>query len=100
MFRDHDPFLRNSDGMIDFDRYRSEAYAIRRQAMQDTSRLRAGFKLVVIILLLLGAVAVAPSKQDANACQSCAGATADQSSSVQRPSRAARTVIPQSPPVY
>jgi hypothetical protein len=86
--------------MIDFDRYRSEAYRLRRQAMQDTSKLSATFKLVVIVVLLLGAVAVAPSKQDANACQNCTSVTTEKSSSVQRPSRAARTVIPQSPPIY
>jgi hypothetical protein len=86
--------------MIDFDRYRSEAYRLRRQAMQDTSKLSATFKLVVIVVLLLGAVAVAPSKQDANACQDCTGVTTDKSSAAQRPSRAARTKIPQSPPIY
>jgi hypothetical protein len=64
MYTPHDPFLRNSDGLIDFDRYRSEAYALRRQALQDTSKLRAVFKLIVVIALLLGAVAVAPPKQE------------------------------------
>jgi hypothetical protein len=86
--------------MIDFDRYRSDAYRLRRQALQDASKLSAAFKFVVIVVLLLGAVAVAPSKQDANACHNCTSVTTDKSSSAQRPSRAPRTVIPQSPAIY
>ena len=63
MVQPHDPFLRNHDGMIDFDRYRSDATAMRRLALHDTSRVRSAFKLVVVIALLLGMVAVAPSER-------------------------------------
>ena len=103
MYRDHDPFLRNTDGLIDFDRYRSDAYALRRQAMQESSKLSAVFKAVVIVVSLLGAVAVAPSRQDANAtCRTCVGAdiAADKASAAQRQSRSPWTMIPQQPPVY
>jgi len=66
MYQPHDPFLRNHDGMIDFDRYRSDATGIRRQAMRDTSALRSVIKLVVVVVLLLGMVAVAPPKRVAD----------------------------------
>ena len=64
MLTDRDPFLRNSDGMIDFDRYSSDATAMRRQVMQETSQLTSFLKLVVVVALLLGTVALAPSKPD------------------------------------
>ena len=70
MYQPHDPFLRNHDGMIDFDRYRSDATGIRRQAMRDTSALRSVIKLVVVVVLLLGMVAVAPPKRVADTTSS------------------------------
>jgi hypothetical protein len=89
--------------MIDFDRYRSEAYALRRQALLDSSKLRAGFKFVVIVVLLLGAVALAPSRQDANAtCQACVGTdlTPDKASEAMAARRSTRTAMPEYPPLY
>jgi hypothetical protein len=104
MYRDRDPFLRNSDGLIDFDRYRSESYALRRQALQETSKLSAAFKLAVIVGVLLGAVAVAPSRPDANAtCRTCTdvNAAADANASSARARHpSARTVLPEYPPLY
>lgn len=88
----HDPFFhRNADGLIDFDRYRTEAKALRRQARQDDFKLGAISKLVVIVVVMLGAIAVAPSRQDANAtCRDCLQTTV----SVEH------TAIPQSPSLW
>jgi hypothetical protein len=91
MLTDRDPFLRNSDGMIDFERYRSDATAMRRQALHDTSRLTSAFKLVVVIALLLGMVALAPSKPD----DGSDGVTATRSSI-----RTASHAAPVSPPLF
>jgi hypothetical protein len=69
MYSQDDPFLRNDDGMINFDRYRVNATALRRQAMEDTSKLRSVLKLIVVVLLLLGMVVIAPPRHpdDGNA---------------------------------
>ena len=103
MDRNPDPFVRNADGMIDFDRYRSNATLLRRLAMQDTTRLRASFKLVVIVVLMLGAIAVAPSHQDANArCRDCATVevATDPVASALAARRSTRTVLPEKPPLF
>jgi hypothetical protein len=82
MFSDPDPFLRNTDGMIDFDRYRSEASALRRHAMQATSALTSAVKLVVAVVLLLALIAVAPStKDDTATAGTTSGRTASQGAS-------------------
>jgi hypothetical protein len=70
---------RHFDGSIDFDRYRAQASALRRSAMQDASRLGAGLKIVAIVGVMLIAVAMAPSRQDAEACHVCKPAAYGQS---------------------
>jgi hypothetical protein len=60
-----DPFLRNSDRLTGHNRPQGDAR--RRRAARGASRRRAAFKLVVLVGLLLGAVAAAASRQDADA---------------------------------
>jgi hypothetical protein len=66
-----DPAHRHFDGSIDFERYRTEANALRRSAMQDGPKLGAALKIVVIAGVMLAAVAMAPARQDAEACHVC-----------------------------
>lgn len=98
-----DLIQRHADGSINFDRYRSDATALRRQSMLDTSKLSAAFKLVVIVVLTLSAVAVAPSKHDANAtCHTCSDvrAAGERNPSVMPSVRSQWTPVPQHPPLY
>ena len=74
-----DPFHRHFDGSIDFDRYRAEANALRRAAMQDVPQLCAGLKIVIVVGVMLAAAAMAPSRQDAEACHICKPASYGQS---------------------
>jgi len=74
-----DPVHRHFDGSIDFDRYRAEANALRRSATQDAFRLGAGLKIVAIVGVMLAAAAMAPSRQDAEACHVCKPASYSQS---------------------
>jgi hypothetical protein len=95
-----EPIHRHPNGSIDFDRYRTDAVALRQQALQDTSKLRAAFKLVVIVTLTLGAVAVAPSKNDASACQICVSKRATTGKAVATPARSARSTPLEHPLAY
>jgi hypothetical protein len=74
-----DPVHRHFDGSNDFDRYRTEAYALRHAAMQDATRLRAGLKIAAVVGVMLIAVAMAPARQDAEACHVCKPASYSQS---------------------
>ncbi len=68
-----EPIRRRADGSIDFDRYRADIHAVRRQAMQDASKLGAAMKLAAAIAVMLIAIAVAPSPQSDDAsCRTCA----------------------------
>ena len=77
-----DPVHRHFDGSIDFDRYRAEANALRRAALQDATRIGAGLKIVAVVGVMLLAVAMAPSRQDAEACHVCKPASYSQSPGV------------------
>ena len=67
-----DPIRRRPDGSIDFDRYRADIHALRRQAMADASKLGAAMKLAAAVAVILVAIAVAPSpRSDDTACQFC-----------------------------
>ena len=66
-----DPVHRRFDGSSDFDRYRAEINALRRSAMQDGPRLGAALKIVAVVGMMLAAVAMAPARQDAEACRVC-----------------------------
>jgi len=71
-----DPIRRRPDGSIDFDRYRADIHAARRQAMQDASKLGAAMKLIAAIAVMLIAIAVAPSSESDDAsCRSCTKAS-------------------------
>jgi hypothetical protein len=74
-----DPVHRHFDGSIDFDRYRAEATALRRAAMQDATRIGAGLKIAALVGVMLLAAAMAPSRQDAEACHICKPASYGQS---------------------
>ncbi len=75
---------RHPDGSIDFDRYRAESNALRRQAQQDGSKLSAALKVVAAIAVTLAAIAVAPAaKHTGHACQGCAAD--DAATSIPRP---------------
>jgi hypothetical protein len=74
-----DPVHRHFDGSIDFDRYRAEATALRRAAMQDGTRIGAGLKIAAVVGVMLLAAAMAPSRQDAEACHVCKPAAYGQS---------------------
>ena len=74
-----DPVHRHFDGSIDFDRYRAESHALRQAAMQDATRLGAGLKIAVVVGVMLIAAAMAPSRQDAEACHVCKPASYGQS---------------------
>ncbi len=74
-----DPVHRHVDGSIDLDRYRAQANALRRTAMQDASRLGGALKIVAIVGVMLAAAAMAPSRQDAAACHVCKPASYSQS---------------------
>lgn len=66
-----DPFHRHFDGSIDLDRYRAEANALRRAAMRDGRKLGAALKIAAVVGVMLAAAAMAPSRQDAEACHVC-----------------------------
>jgi hypothetical protein len=66
-----DPVHRHLDGSIDLDRYRAEINALRRSALQDAPKLAAALKIVAVIAVALAAVAMAPSRQNAEACHIC-----------------------------
>jgi len=74
-----DPVHRHFDGSIDFDRYRAEATALRLAAMQDATRIGAGLKIAAVVGVMLLAAAMAPSRQDAEACHICKPASYGQS---------------------
>jgi hypothetical protein len=74
-----DPVHRHFDDSIDFDRYRAQANALRRSAVQDAFRLGAGLKIIAIVGVMLAAAAMAPSRQDAAACHVCKPAAYDKS---------------------
>jgi hypothetical protein len=46
-------YRRNRDGSIDFDFYRTQAVALRAQAMRDGFKLRIAFRFSLITLTLL-----------------------------------------------
>lgn len=50
------PPHRQPDGSIDFDAYRSEFTALRRQAMRDGATLKAAFKFTLLTIGVLGLV--------------------------------------------
>ena len=66
-----DPAHRHFDGSVDLDRYRAEVNALRRSALQDAPKLVAALKIVVVIGVALAAAAMAPSRQNAEACHVC-----------------------------
>lgn len=66
-----DPLHRHFDGSIDLDRYRTEINALRRSAMQDGPRLGAALKIVTVAGVMLAAAAMAPARQDVEACHVC-----------------------------
>jgi hypothetical protein len=67
-----DPIRRHPDGSIDFDRYRADIHAVRRQAIEDASKLGAALKFAAAIAVMLIAIAVAPSSQSDDAsCRNC-----------------------------
>ncbi|MBX9842999.1 MAG: hypothetical protein K2Z80_14450 [Xanthobacteraceae bacterium] len=66
-----DPVHRHFDGSVDFDRYRAEINALRRSAMQDGPKLGAALKVMTVVGVMLAAAAMAPSRQDAEACHVC-----------------------------
>jgi hypothetical protein len=66
-----DPVHRHFDGSVDLDRYRAEINALRRSALQDAPKLVAALKIVVVIGVALAAAAMAPSRQNAEACHVC-----------------------------
>jgi hypothetical protein len=66
-----DPVHRHFDGPADLDRYRAEINALRRSAMQDAPKLAAALKIVAVVFVMLAAAAMAPSRQDADACHVC-----------------------------
>jgi hypothetical protein len=57
------PYYRHADGIFQIDRYRAEASAMRRQGIHDSTRLTSFAKLLAVVGILLGMVAVAPVKQ-------------------------------------
>ena len=74
-----DPVHRHFDGSIDFDRYRAEINALRRSATQDGPKLGAALKVIAVVGVMLLAAAMAPSRQDAEACHICKPASYGQS---------------------
>jgi hypothetical protein len=56
-----DGFRRHRDGTIDFDFYRVQATAMRRQAMRDAFKLKATFNFVLVMLTTIVAVTIAAS---------------------------------------
>ena len=59
-----------------------QVHLLRPQASRHTSRLSAAFKLVAVVVLLLGAAAVAHASQNANAtCRICTDVAADKAAS-------------------
>ena len=52
---------RHSDGSIDFDFYRKQAAAARRQALRDAFKLNATFNFTLIMLTLIIGVTIAAS---------------------------------------
>jgi hypothetical protein len=66
-----DPVHRHFDGSVDLDRYRAEINALRRSALQDAPKLAAALKIVAVIGVALAAAAMAPSRQNAEACHIC-----------------------------
>jgi hypothetical protein len=70
-----DPVHRHFDGSIDLDRYRAEINTLRRSASQDTPKLAAALKIVAVVAVALAAAAMAPSRQDAEACHVCKPST-------------------------
>ncbi len=66
-----DPVHRHFDGSADLDRYRAEINALRRSAVQDGPRLGAALKIVAVVFVMLAAAALAPSRQNADACHVC-----------------------------
>jgi hypothetical protein len=66
-----DPVHRRFDGSVDLDRYRAEINASRRSALQDAPKLAAALKIVAVIGVALAAAAMAPGRQDAEACHVC-----------------------------
>jgi len=66
-----DPVHRHFDGSVDLDRYRAEINALRRSAIQDGPRLGAALKVIVVVGVMLAAAAMAPSRQNAEACHVC-----------------------------
>ena len=66
-----DPVHRHFDGSIDFERYRAEINAMRRAAMQDGPRLARALKIVVVAGVMVAAAAMAPARQDPEACHIC-----------------------------
>ncbi|MBX9823847.1 MAG: hypothetical protein K2Y27_02515 [Xanthobacteraceae bacterium] len=66
-----DPVHRHFDGSVDLDRYRAEINALRRSAMQDGPKLGAALKVMTVVGVMLAAAAMAPSRQDAEACHIC-----------------------------
>jgi hypothetical protein len=91
-----EPIRRHPDGSIDFDRYRADIHALRHQAMQDASKLGAALKLAAAVVMMLVAIAIAPSPQAGDAsCRVCtdSGRTAASSSSLS--ARHESAVMPQ-----
>jgi hypothetical protein len=74
-----DPVHRHLDGSIDLDRYRAEINALRRSALQDAPKLAAALKIVAVIGVALAAAAMAPARQDAEACHACKPSSYSQS---------------------
>lgn len=62
MYYENNPYYRHHDGTFQIDRYRAEAAAMRRQAIHDSSRLTSFAKLLVVVGIVLGMVAIAPIK--------------------------------------
>lgn len=56
-----DNFRRHPDGSIDFDFYRSEATALRRQAMRDAATVRTASAGVLVMAGALGFAVIIPS---------------------------------------
>jgi hypothetical protein len=56
-----DTFRRHRDGSIDFDFYRAQAIALRKQAIYDALKLKAMLNFALIMLALIVAVTFAAS---------------------------------------
>jgi hypothetical protein len=84
------PWSRHPDGTFQIDRYRENAQAMRRQAMEDTHKMRSLIKFLVAVGLLIAIAVTAPPKDDSG----------EAASAVRSSTRAAAHGLPERPPLF